>query len=157
MKKLFFAALLSAAAQLSSAAEGVENAYKKISFVCEHGVAKSVIATQYFNRLATARGLKYRAVSRGISSETELQPAAVAGLKKDGFDMAGIKPSDLASIDYETSEKVVLIGIEKSPDFAISKKSVNWIGVPSVSKDYDLARDDMLGRIEKLILSLPNY
>jgi arsenate reductase len=156
MKKLFFAIILVAAAQSCFAAEGLENGYKKISFVCEHGVAKSVIAAQYFNKLSRERGLKYVAVSRGISSESSLHSATAVGLKKDGFDIAGIKPADLASIDFETSERVVLIDVEKSPDFAISKKSINWAGVPSVGKDYGLARADIVGRIEKLISTLSN-
>ena len=32
-----------------------------VVFVCEHGNAKSLIASEWFNRLARARGLKARA------------------------------------------------------------------------------------------------
>ena len=36
-----------------------------VIFVCEHGAAKSVVATAYFNKLASERGLPYRASFRG--------------------------------------------------------------------------------------------
>ena len=39
-----------------------------VVFVCEHGAAKSVIATAYFNKLAAERGLPFRATFRGTSS-----------------------------------------------------------------------------------------
>src|SRR5215813_9354941 len=38
---------------------------RAVVFVCEHGAAKSVIATAYFNKLAAERGLAYRATFRG--------------------------------------------------------------------------------------------
>ena len=44
---------------------------KAVVFVCEHGAAKSVVATAYFNKLAAERGLPFRATFRGTNS-TEL-------------------------------------------------------------------------------------
>lgn len=45
-----------------------------ILFVCEHGAAKSVIAAAYFDKLAQARGLKYKAVFRGPNPDPALAP-----------------------------------------------------------------------------------
>ena len=42
-----------------------------VIFVCEHGAAKSVIATAYFNKLAAERGLKARATYRGVNPQAE--------------------------------------------------------------------------------------
>src|ERR1051326_8439723 len=58
-----------------------------VVFVCEHGAAKSVIATAYFNKLAAERGLPYRATFRGTSPQDALSVRAVAGLKEDGIDV----------------------------------------------------------------------
>jgi hypothetical protein len=47
--------LLVAVTRLGSAQSSGD---EKIVFVCEHGAAKSVIATAYFNKLAAERGLR---------------------------------------------------------------------------------------------------
>jgi len=41
-----------------------------VVFVCEHGAAKSVIATTDFNKIAAERGLHARAVYRRINPQT---------------------------------------------------------------------------------------
>jgi hypothetical protein len=56
-----------------------------VVFVCEHGAAKSVIATAYFNKLAAERGLPHRATFRGTTPQDDLSVRAVAGLKEDGI------------------------------------------------------------------------
>ena len=38
-----------------------------VIFVCEHGAAKSVIATACFNKLSAERGLPYRGTFRGTT------------------------------------------------------------------------------------------
>ena len=58
-----------------------------VVFVCEHGAAKSLIATAYFNKLAAERGLAARATFRGVAPQDELSVRAVAGLKADGMAM----------------------------------------------------------------------
>src|SRR6185436_6176974 len=63
-----------------------------VVFVCEHGAAKSVIATAYFNKLAAERGLPYRATFRGTSPQEALSVRAVAGLKEDGIAVPSGKP-----------------------------------------------------------------
>src|SRR5581483_8682919 len=40
-----------------------------VVFVCEHGAAKSVIATMYFNKIAAERGLQARATYRGVNPQ----------------------------------------------------------------------------------------
>jgi arsenate reductase (thioredoxin) len=48
-----------------------------VVFVCEHGAAKSVIATAYFNKLAAERGLRTRAIYRGVNPDSALSAAAL--------------------------------------------------------------------------------
>ena len=57
---------------------------KAVVFVCEHGAAKSVVATAYFNKLAAERGLPFRATFRGTAPQDNLSVRAVEGLKADG-------------------------------------------------------------------------
>ncbi|MBA4056850.1 MAG: hypothetical protein C0490_19205, partial [Marivirga sp.] len=53
----------------------------KIVFVCEHGAAKSVIAADYFNKLAKERGLPWEAVCRATAPDSTLNAGTRAGLK----------------------------------------------------------------------------
>src|SRR6185295_16120591 len=70
-----------------------------IVFVCEHGAAKSVIATAYFNKLAAERGLPYRATFRGTNPQDALSVRAVAGLKEDGIAVPSGKPAAISDGD----------------------------------------------------------
>ena len=56
-----------------------------VVFVCEHGAAKSVIATAYFNKIAAERGLHARAVYRGVNPQDALSVSALKGLRDDGL------------------------------------------------------------------------
>ena len=66
---------------------------RSIVFVCEHGAAKSVIATAYFNKLAAERGLPFRATFRGTTPQDDLSVRAVEGLQADGVAVPSGKPS----------------------------------------------------------------
>jgi len=52
---------------------------RKVLFVCLHGSAKSLIAAEYFNRLAAARGLGVTATSAGTEPDAEIPPRVVQG------------------------------------------------------------------------------
>src|SRR6186997_2683758 len=74
-----------------------------IVFVCEHGAAKSVVATAYFNKLAADRGLPYRATFRGINPQDDLSVRAVAGLKEDGMAIPSGKPGVITDADLASA------------------------------------------------------
>src|SRR5947199_2269426 len=81
-----------------------------VIFVCEHGAAKSVIATAYFNKLAAERGLPYRATFRGTSPQDDLSTRAVSGLRADGIGIPDGKPSAIASDDVARATHIFAIG-----------------------------------------------
>lgn len=62
-----------AAATLGPPEPRQERASGTVVFVCEHGTAKSLIAREWFNRLAAQRGIAARAVSRGVNTLKALQ------------------------------------------------------------------------------------
>src|ERR671926_880657 len=72
---------------------------RPVIFVCEHGAAKSVIATAYFNKLAAERRLPFRATFRGTTPQDDLSVRAVAGLKADGVAIPSGKPSAISDGD----------------------------------------------------------
>lgn len=124
---------------------------KTILFVCEHGAAKSVIATAYFDKLAKERGLRYRATFRGTNPDPALAAAAVAGLKADGIDTRGWKPQQVTREDLDAASRVVTMGCEVPGKEAAAGKLMEWNEISSPSQNYAVARDEIMKRVESLI------
>src|ERR671931_762381 len=83
---------------------------RPVIFVCEHGAAKSVIATAYFNKLAGERGLPFRATFRGTTPQDDLSVRAVAGLKADGLAIPSGKPTAISDGDVARATHIFAIG-----------------------------------------------
>ena len=66
-----------------------------VLFVCLHASAKSLIAAEYFNKLAGERRLPFRAVSAGTEPDGAVPPHVVAGLRDDGYDVSRRVPERL--------------------------------------------------------------
>src|SRR6476659_2500000 len=79
-------------------------------FVCEHGAAKSVIATAYFNKIAAERGLRARAIYRGVNPQADLSVGALKGLRDDGLATPELKPSPIAQTDVDAAAGIFAIG-----------------------------------------------
>ena len=122
-----------------------------ILFVCEHGAAKSVIAAAYFDKLAKERGLNYRAVFRGTNPDPTLALAAERGLKEDGINTHGWKPELVTKKDLVAASEIVTLGCDLPGKDAVSGKITEWNDVPSVSQDYQVARDDIVKRVQSLV------
>src|SRR6267378_718320 len=61
--------------------------------VCLHGSAKSLIAAEYFNRIAIERNLPLRATTSGPEPDREVPGSVVAGLKSHGIDVRQYHPA----------------------------------------------------------------
>jgi hypothetical protein len=83
---------------------------EKVVFVCEHGAAKSVIATVYFNKIAAERGVTDRATYRGSTPQAELSASALNGLREDGLAVPSAKPSPITSGDVTRATHIFAIG-----------------------------------------------
>ena len=124
-----------------------------IVFVCEHGAARSVIAAEYFNKLAAERGLAFRAVSRGTSPDPEFGTSTIAGLRGDGFPAPAGKPRLLQPGDLQPAERVVTFAVNL-PDGMKPIQRIEWNDIPAPSADYAKARDEIRNRVEELINDL---
>jgi arsenate reductase len=126
-----------------------------VVFVCEHGTAKSLIAREWFNRLAAERGLGIRAVSRGVTPEASVPPAVFDALRMDGFDVSGFAPLAFSAADASGALRVVGIGVDLS---AVAQQAdarwEAWEGIPPASQRYAAARDALRARIETLLEAL---
>jgi arsenate reductase len=121
-----------------------------IVFVCEHGAAKSVIATAYFNKIAVERGLRARAVYRGVNPQAELSVGALKGLRDDGMSVPGQKPSPITQADVDTATLMFAIGCTLPSNATASGKADTWDDVPE-DKGYAATRDAIKRHVERLI------
>lgn len=123
-----------------------------VLFVCEHGSAKSVVAAAHFNQLAAARGLPFRAISRGTVPDAEVAPAAVEGLRGDGLTPVDPVPAKLEQVDLDSAVRVVRFCA--LPPYLKARSPIEQWEVPPVSSEYAASRDAMLQRIERLLSEL---
>lgn len=121
-----------------------------IVFVCEHGAAKSLIATAYFNKLARERGVKERATFRGVSPQEGLSVRAVEGLRADGVAIPDGKPTAIGSDDVAGATHIFAIGCALPPTAASSGKAADWTEVPD-DRGYAPMRDAIVARVRALL------
>ena len=122
-----------------------------ILFVCEHGAARSTIAAAYFNKLAQQQGLNYQAIFRGINPDSALGPAAQKGLIKDGFDVHSWKPIPVKKSNIENAYQVVTLDCLLPGKDNIAKPITQWKGIPNISDDYNMARDEIVKKVQALL------
>lgn len=121
-----------------------------IIFVCEHGVAKSIIAATYFNQLAHKRGLKLNAIARGTHPDGELSAATVNGLAGDGLESGESCPQHLTREDMLSAQRMISF-CDMPSEFIEAPAVEQWRDVPPVSQDYEKARDVILEHLHDLL------
>jgi arsenate reductase len=124
-----------------------------VVFVCEHGSAKSLIAQQWFDRLARERGLSVRAVSLGVAPDAAVPGPIVEALGRDGFDVRAFVPSRAVAAPLEGASRIVAIGLARPGALPVPREAVleTWDGIPSTSPRYEATRDALKERIEALL------
>ncbi len=126
----------------------------QVLFVCEHGSVKSLIASEWFNRMARERGLPLRAVSRGVEPDASVPAGVAENLRKDGFPVASLAPRRLEKSDVDRAGHIVAIGVD-SRLFAQARAPVEkWSDIPPASTQYESSRDAMRERLEALFRTL---
>jgi protein-tyrosine-phosphatase len=125
-----------------------------VLFVCLHGSAKSVIASEHFRRLASERGLAIDTASAGTEPDAELPEKVVQGLRHDGISTDGLRPRAATRDDIERASLVVAFGCDLTPLAPKAKTFERWDDVPAVSEGYDRARDVIVARVRGLVGAL---
>ena len=126
---------------------------RAVVFVCEHGAAKSVIATAYFNKLAAERHLPVRATFRGTAPQDELSVRAVEGLKADGIPVPDGKPTGITDADVAGATHIFAIGCPLPETVRRSGKAADWSDVPD-DRGYGPMRDAIVPHVEQLLADL---
>ena len=112
---------------------------------------RSLIAAEYFNRLAAARGLAARATSAGTEPDDAVPPRVTQGLRTDGIDVEGHRPRRPTPADVEGAAAVVTFGCDLGELASRARQIVRWDDVPAVSEDFKRARDVIVARVTGLL------
>ncbi len=125
---------------------------RSIVFVCLHGSAKSLMAAEYFKRLATQRGLNIDARSAGTEPSQDVPPSVVGGLLEEGIDVRGYKPRRVTKDDLAQASRVIAFGCNLRGLAPRGLPVEQWDDVPPASEFFPLAREVILARLEPLLV-----
>ena len=126
-----------------------------VVFVCEHGSARSVIAAAHFNRLATEKGLPFRAVPRGKNPDEAISDGIRNSLAADGLDVSAWKPKAISAADMQTAARVVTLAVDlPAARTAAADRLLEWKDVPAMSQSYDTVRNVILQHVTELVQKL---
>src|SRR5262245_58392682 len=103
---------------------------KTIVFVCQHGGAKSLIASEYFTRIAAQRGIDLKGVCVGLEPYAEVPAPVVSGLAEKGIDVSGFTPQPVTADTFAAAMQVVHFGCELEAFLQNGLTVEDWGDVP---------------------------
>lgn len=125
-----------------------------VLFLCPHNAAKSVMASEYFNKRSEELGLNAHAFSAGTEPDEAAAPQVVALLDTEGFYGTVHKPRKVTGEDVEKASLVVSIGcdVQKLP---LSETPLSsWDDVPMPSRDLAGAWQRIREHVNRLLTNL---
>jgi protein-tyrosine-phosphatase len=123
----------------------------RVAFVCLHGSAKSVLASEYLNRVAGERGLDIRATASGREPDDAIPGNVVEGLLRKGFDVRGRKPLAATAQRFDEAQVVVSFGCDLDGLVPQARTIELWSACPAVGDDFDAAWRFITARVDRLI------
>lgn len=124
-----------------------------ILFLCPHHAAKSVIAAEYFNRLAQQKGLPWVADSAGTEPDDVVSPVVVDLLKQENIDVSQHQPRRVTADELQTAARIISMGCT-ADELDMSPTRIEQWNIPAVSQNPKGARDAILAHIEALVAEL---
>lgn len=125
----------------------------RIAFVCLHGSAKSVLASEYLNRVARERGMDVSATASGREPDEEIPADVVEGLRAKGYDVRGRKPVAATAQRFSEAEVVVSFGCDLGGLVPGTRAIELWSACPAVSDDFEAAWRFITRRVDRLLAS----
>lgn len=126
----------------------------RVVFVCEHGSVKSLIAASYFNQRAQAKGLKIRAIARGVRPEPKVPIPVRNGLHAAAFDVSGYVPQALTASDIKDATLIVSFDEDLSDAVAGQARYLKWDNLPAVLSDYTRGSAAIVRQVDLLVREL---
>jgi arsenate reductase (thioredoxin) len=127
------------------------NNSKIVAFVCLHGSAKSLIAAEYFSRLAKARGIDATGTTSGPQPDAEIPTNVIEGLRDRGIDVTGKRPALLNAAALARANHIVSFGCDLSKLIAPERPIERWDDCPDVSDDFNTAWHFITARVERVL------
>lgn len=128
-----------------------QNQVKTVVFVCDHGGARSTIASVYFNKIAAEKNLPYHSVFRGLRPDLTLSKETEHGLLGDGFNTDQFSPTRLSTKDITPSTILISLDCIVPPEFQTYQA---WKGIPAISENYVAARKEIVKLLNSLLEDL---
>jgi arsenate reductase (thioredoxin) len=126
----------------------------RVVFVCEHGSVKSLVAMEYFNRRAKARGLAFRAVARGTEPELTVPRAVRDGLRGDGIDVSAFEPRKFEVSDVYRASLIVSFDQDVAKIVGARARYLKWDDLPGILSDYTRGKDAIVRHVDDLLEEL---
>ena len=123
----------------------------RVAFVCLHGSAKSVLASEYLNRIAGERGHAVRATASGREPDDAIPDNVVEGLLRKGFDVRGRKPVAATARRFEEADVIVSFGCDLDGLVPQARTIELWSACPAVSDDFDAAWRFITARVDRFL------
>lgn len=127
-----------------------------VLFVCEHGIAKSLMAKLLFERYAREAGLAVRADSRATAPDESLPPWVLAGLEAQRLEAGGFTPRPLDDGAVKASTRVVSFDLPEvaTTAAACSVTGEQWDALPMASQDFEASHAAIDQRVRDLVARL---
>ncbi|MEX2179576.1 MAG: hypothetical protein WD801_12750 [Gemmatimonadaceae bacterium] len=124
-----------------------------VLFVCEHGVAKSLLAKLLFEHHARAAGITVSAEARATTPDAALPPWMLEHLKATQLDAGSFTPRALDPSDVAAAARVVSFDL---PEVAATAASCavsgeQWDAIPLASQEFAAAFAAIDARVRALV------
>jgi arsenate reductase len=126
-----------------------------VLFVCVHNAGRSQMAAGWLRHLA---GDTVEVRSAGSEPGDQLNPAAVEAMREVGIDITDATPQLLEYETARTSDVIITMGCGDACPIFPGKRYEDWKLTDPAGQPIEVVRqvrDDIRGRIEKLITELP--
>jgi len=124
---------------------------RTVVFVCLHGSAKSLIAAEYFKRLAAQRGLDVGAISAGTEPDLGVPAHVIEGLLEDGIDVRGRRPRRVSREDLAQAWRVIAFGCDLRAMAPRVLAVERWDDVSPASVNFHRTREAILAHLHTLV------
>jgi len=125
-----------------------------VLFVCVHNAGRSQMAAGYLRSLG---GDQVRVLSAGSEPADQINPVAVDAMAEEGIDITEGVPTILTTESVQESDVVITMGCGDACPFFPGRRYEDWKLDDPAGQGIDAVRairDDIRGRVEKLIASL---
>ena len=125
-----------------------------VLFVCVHNAGRSQMAAAFLTTLGKGQ-IEVR--SAGSQPAEKINPSAVEAMAELGIDMSAEVPKVLTTEAVKESDVVITMGCGDECPYFPGKRYEDWVLEDPAGKGVDSVRpirDDIKGRIEKLISEL---